>query len=407
VTGAEGRARASIAIDNLRAFVILLVLSFHAALAYLAYLPSRPFAFDAPPFLWRSFPIVDARRWFGFDIYCAWQDVFLMSLFFFVSGLFVWPSLKRKGAGRFVFDRIMRIGLPFVVVVLLEMPVALYPSYLQTAARPGLAGYLRHWLALPFWPTGPVWFLWLLLVGAAAAAVLYELAPAVGEAWAGLASRAVARPVAGIAGFALLSALAYVPLALAFTPMRWCQWGPFSFQLSRPLHYALYFLAGIGLGAAGIHGGAFSCDGFLAGRWRRWLTAAFVSFALWLGLTALSLHAGAALWLRAADDLSFVLACGASGGTVLAVFLRFGGGSSPLLDSLRRNAYGMYLVHYPFIVWLQYALLAAALPAIVKAALVFLGTLSASWAVTAAMRLLPALAPAIGDGGRRALPRSF
>ena len=55
--GAAGET--SLAIDNLRAFVILLVLSFHSVLAYIAFLPASPFAFDDPPFLWRAFPIVD------------------------------------------------------------------------------------------------------------------------------------------------------------------------------------------------------------------------------------------------------------------------------------------------------------------------------------------------------------
>ena len=41
--------RASLAIDNLRAVVILLVLAFHSVLAYLNYLPPHPFAFDQRP----------------------------------------------------------------------------------------------------------------------------------------------------------------------------------------------------------------------------------------------------------------------------------------------------------------------------------------------------------------------
>ena len=47
----------------------------------------------------------------------------------------------------------------------------------------------------------------------------------------------------------------------------------------------------------------------------------------------------------------------------------------------------MYLVHYVFVVWLQYALLDAALFAICKAAIVFGGTLITSWAIVA--RTLP------------------
>src|ERR1700730_9895232 len=90
--------RASWALDNLRAFVILLVLSFHSVLAYLDFLPAAPFPFDDPPYVWRAFPVVDHERWFGFVLFSARQEVFLMSLFFFLPALFVWPSLERKGA---------------------------------------------------------------------------------------------------------------------------------------------------------------------------------------------------------------------------------------------------------------------------------------------------------------------
>ena len=88
----------SLALSNLRAFVILIVLAFHSVLAYLGSLPAAPFPFDNAPFRWNAFPIVDSQRWFGFDLFCAFQDVYLMSFMFFLSGLFVWPSLKRKGS---------------------------------------------------------------------------------------------------------------------------------------------------------------------------------------------------------------------------------------------------------------------------------------------------------------------
>src|SRR6201982_2166508 len=173
--------RSSLALDNLRAFVILLVLSFHSVLAYLRFLPAQPYAFDKPPYLWRAIPIIDSHRWFGFDLYCAWQDVFLMSLFFFLSGLFVWPSLNRRGTANFLNSRLLRLGLPFVLVVAILMPATLYPTYLQTASDPGVAAYWRHWLALPFWPCGPMWFLWLLLAGGFFAAALYSFAARVSQ----------------------------------------------------------------------------------------------------------------------------------------------------------------------------------------------------------------------------------
>ena len=155
--------------------MILLVLAFHSVLAYLEFLPHQPFAFDDPPFLWRAFPIVDDQRWLGFDLFCAWLDVFLMSFFLLLSGLFTWPSLVRKGARAFLSDRVLRLGLPFAAVVILLMPLAHYPTYLQSAADPGIADYWRHWRQLPLWPSGPVWFLWILLVGDLLAAGIYLL----------------------------------------------------------------------------------------------------------------------------------------------------------------------------------------------------------------------------------------
>ena len=44
----------------------------------------------------------------------------------------------------------------------------------------------------------------------------------------------------------------------------------------------------------------------------------------------------------------------------------------------------MYLLHYVFIVWLQYALLPVALFAVGKAAIVFGGALAVSWAAAVA-----------------------
>lgn len=399
-------SRISLAIDNLRAYVVLLVLAFHSSVAYLNFLPAHPFAFDKPPYQWRAFPIVDSHRWLGLDLFCAWQNVFLMTLFFFLSGLFLWPSLKRKGVPAFFADRFRRLGLPFALVVALLMPIAQYPTYLQTAALPGIEPYLRHFLALPFWPSGPVWFLWLLLSADLIAAGLYLITPYWGESLARLSAVAGTRPTKYFAALLGISAVAYVPLALAFTPDAWGQFGPFSFQLSRPLHYAIYFFAGAGLGACGIERGLFAPDGALTRHWRLWLGLALGSFTLWLAATALVVktQGPASLGLQIADNLSFVLACLCNCFGVLALALRFAARRRPWLDALTIDAYGIYLVHYLFVIWLQFALLPVALPGLLKAAAVFAGTVALSWATTAAFRRFPGIA-AIIRGGHRVVAR--
>jgi surface polysaccharide O-acyltransferase-like enzyme len=69
-----------------------------------------------------------------------------------------------------------------------------------------------------------------------------------------------------------------------------------------------------------------------------------------------------------------------------AVFLRFGGARAAFTDSLSENAYAIYLVHYVFVIWLQYALLGATLPAVVKGLLVFVSALLLSWGVAVGAR---------------------
>ena len=72
----------------------------------------------------------------------------------------------------------------------------------------------------------------------------------------------------------------------------------------------------------------------------------------------------------------------------------------PSLTGLNESAYGMYLVHYLFVVWLQFALADVGLPAILKGAAVFAGTLALSWGTIAALRHAPPIAQIIGGAGR-------
>jgi len=392
--------RSSLALGNLRAIVIVLVLSFHSVLAYLQFLPAEPYAFDTPPYLWRAFPIVDNQRWLGFSFYCAWQDVFLMSLFFFLSGLFVWQSLCGKGSWVFLQGRILRLGVPFALVVVLLMPLTLYPTYLQTAADPSISAYWQHWRALPFWPCGPMWFLWLLLAADLIAASLYQFAPRLSAALIRALSAVEAHPSRYFAGFIMAGVLVYVPLALSFTPSAWFDLGPFAFQLSRPLHYALYFFAGVGIGAGGIERGLLAAEGPLVRRWILWVAGALVTLLAWMGFAGLTIAAGSSvpIGLQFLTDVSFVLACFASSFGMLAVVLRFAARRLSSLAGLRDNAYGMYLVHYLFVVWLQFSLLGVPLPAIVKATVVFAGTLLLSWGAVAALRRVPPLGQIIGVG---------
>jgi len=88
-------------------------------------------------------------------------------------------------------------------------------------------------------------------------------------------------------------------------------------------------------------------------------------------------------------DLSFALAAASSCFFMLAACLRFGAIRSRIFDILSDNSMGIYLMHYVFVVWIQYFILGAAIFALAKAAFVFTGALFLALAVSSALRLTP------------------
>jgi surface polysaccharide O-acyltransferase-like enzyme len=389
-------SRTSLALANLRAVTILIVIAFHSVLAYLQWNPFAGSGFQKPPYDWRSFPIVDAHRFFGFDLFCAWQDVYLMSLFFLLSGLFVWPSLKRKNTVGFLHDRLIRLGLPYVFGIAVIMPIAFYPVYRLSASDPSVTAYWQALLELPFWPNGPLWFLWQLLALNFLAAALYAAAPAAVAAlgrWSAGAQNYLWRYFAVLIA---VSAAAYVPLALAFTPWAWSETGLFPMQFCRPLLYTVYFFAGVGIGAAGIERGLVAVDGILPRHWSAFLAAALASLVLWMALTALTMDGDAPLPVELGADFSFVLACATGSFFLIAASMHFANKRWRIFDLLSENAYGLFVVHYVFVVWLQYALLDTPFFGVIKGTAVFAGTLALSLVTIIAVRRIPLAARLVG-----------
>jgi hypothetical protein len=375
----------------LRAFITVLVVAVHSVAGYALIIPA-----SRPTHSWLAgAPIADGHRLFGFDLFLHFTDNFFMSLMFFVSGLFVWPSLARKGSTIFLRDRVLRLGVPFLLALAL-MPLAYYAAYLVHATDPSFEAFWLEWLSLGFWPSGPLWFVAMLLGFDFFAAAVYRVAPGLLAGLNRLASTASQRPAIFFAGFMMVSAVAYLPMRIAFGADSWVKFGVVFLQTSRLLHYGVYFLGGVAVGASDTHG-FVAPDGRLARRWPAWLFAAAASFAVDVALIFAVLPMAAAngvtpLTRHLISGLAFLMCCGATSFAMLALFLRFANSRTPVLDSLGRNAYGIYLVHYGFVLWAQYALLSAALPAAAKAATVLAVALGASWMTTAALRRIPAVA---------------
>jgi surface polysaccharide O-acyltransferase-like enzyme len=95
------------------------------------------------------------------------------------------------------------------------------------------------------------------------------------------------------------------------------------------------------------------------------------------------------------SEIAFVVCCGATVVGMTGLFLRFAKRRVRIFDSLSDNAYGIYIVHYVYVTWLQYFFLGSALAPSVKGMVVFLITLILSWGSVAAIRRIPAVAKVI------------
>jgi peptidoglycan/LPS O-acetylase OafA/YrhL len=384
------------AFAHLRAFVTVLVVAHHAVLAYHPYAPPAR-AFDSALLTWAAFPIVDTQRWSGIDLFVGFNDAFFMALMFLLSGLFVGPSLQRKGSAAFLRERGLRLGLPFLLCAAILAPLAYYPAWLQIGSDSSLSAYARAWLSLGVWPAGPAWFLWVLFAFDVLAVLACRMAPR----WAESFGRFIGTrsPLAFFGWLAAIGAAVYVPLTLIVNPMTWASFGPFFVQTARVPLYASYFAIGIALGAWGIERGVFAAAGKLARRWWLWPNVAILAYAVLVGLFIAFMIAASKQQrtdgLELAASIAFTVSCAASSLSLIAIFLRYGQRPSAIFESLSRNAYGIYIVHYVFVIWLQFALLGANLPGAAKGSLVFLGALGASWMTVAGLRRVPAIARVI------------
>ncbi|HEU0029986.1 MAG TPA: acyltransferase [Kofleriaceae bacterium] len=153
----------STGLDAARGIATLLVIVAHASIAYMV-----------TPIGWA---VQDADRHLGFDVFVWLQSLFLMQLFFWLSG-FVSRAKYERGAAGFVRSRAARLLLPFLVAL---VPCSLALDALWDWGRelaqrgvvpvnvPKLEGS-----SLPI-TLGHLWFLYYLLAASALALVVVPL----------------------------------------------------------------------------------------------------------------------------------------------------------------------------------------------------------------------------------------
>ena len=375
-------------VDYLRATITVLVVAHHSSLAYTTFAH-----FDKEAYINSTHPIVDNKRWIGLDIFENFNDIFFMSLMFFIGGLFLTKSIAKKGTMAFIRDRCLRLFIPFIFIGTLSNLIAHFPSFYIAHNEGSLKAYITDFFTVEKWPVGPPWFIWVLFAFNLLFALIYMPAKNIFSSTGNRISRLGNRPLLCFLLLAALTWLLYVPVAYNIGAGTWTGWGPFDFQLSRILLYFGYFMTGVIVGNADFHNGIFARGSALVSRWLIWIV---LTLAVFLILTVSGQYdvlkqlvikgvlPEFTAWMI--YYTVYVFSCTLSCIAFLTTFRALANRPKPWMDSLADNAYLIYLIHYIFVLWTQLFLQDLATPAWGKFLIVFLNALVLSWMISLFLR---------------------
>jgi len=142
-------------IDNIRILLICLVILTHLAITYGA---SGSWYYHEVSGVSVSSALL--------TLLASLFQTFFMGFFFLIAAYFIPSSLERKGTSRFVHDRLVRLGVPLIVWILLISPIF---GYMVAKVLEEFPGSFRDWYFtvqpnLHYLGLGPLWFVFSLLV---------------------------------------------------------------------------------------------------------------------------------------------------------------------------------------------------------------------------------------------------
>ncbi len=119
--------------DNLRSVMVILVLIFHSGASYGSMVSFWPYHDPNPMEL--------------IDILMLLGDVFMMTILFFIGGYFALGTIQKRDKMNFLMDKARRIGIPWLTITVLVLPVLDYIHYSTQSNNVGIVprNFGMHW----------------------------------------------------------------------------------------------------------------------------------------------------------------------------------------------------------------------------------------------------------------------
>jgi len=353
-------------IDHLRVVLTALVIAHHSAITYGA----------SGGWFYREIQTSDSVDSLLMTMFCAVNQSFFMGMFFLIAGYYTPPSLARKGPAKFVTDRLLRLGIPWLVFGFVLGPM--------TVALAGIASgrdFWTTWTGLMMqgkFFSGPLWFAQALLMFAAVYVVLSPLLRRVPER--------SERPLPA-GRWWLLAALLVGLIALLLR--QWVPVGSEAWGLQVGYFSSYVFLFALGCAASRPRW----LERITAAVAKPWMIVSLVTIpllplALKFGGTPVKVETG---WTFAAILYAFwepFVAWGIIAGLLWLTRERFNR-RHPFWQALGERAYGAYILHAPVIVLLAVLLRGWQAAPLLKFVIVAVAGIGVSFALAGALLRLP------------------
>jgi surface polysaccharide O-acyltransferase-like enzyme len=212
-------------IDHLKVVLTILVILHHSFITY-----------GAPGGWYFTQKSTQMGALIPMTMFVAINQAFFMGFFFFLSSYFIRSSYNKKGAGRFIGDRLLRLGIPLVFYSLILSPILSYLGY-----NFGEGHHITYWQYLSGFNSwidfGVLWFVAALLLFT----LIYTLFRSLVKEQAG---KTLAVPSTGmILLFAVVVGIVSFLVRTVF-PVGWVL-KPVGFQLGHFTQYISLFILGL------------------------------------------------------------------------------------------------------------------------------------------------------------------
>jgi len=364
-------------LDTLRSFVIFLVIFYHVTIHYVT-------PFQLPMFVRNDFPKAYGS-FFGI-IFMITNGPTLNSIMFFIAGYFAVAPLIKNGAKHFFKDKLRRLGIPYVIGVIILTPLAQFIAYRSWGNS---MNYFQYWFGEFFKPQHYLqyqfWFLGVLLFFMIVWSLVFSVSKNKFEA---LEMKAAKPSRLFLICFIAITTGLYMAVEHFYSAVNFTNLYVIYFQTVMLLVYAAYFCLGIY---------AHKKDWFKAGYKPKvfpWTMIYIVSILIYLItlITAIRNHSGHnPTIVRAVMDLSFNVSIFSALLMSLAFCQKYGNGGTPFWRIISRSSYSAYCIHFLIVCFLIYASRNIPLPLFPKYFIQIVAGTVISWGMGYAFKRTPGL----------------